>query len=191
MKLLHIIEGGSGAPMTPQTTEALRYLLDHPGALCSSDNIAEACGFSVASIRTVMSNLRRALGDHSAKLLSSPKNGYAWIGDPVKIFASIVQPTNVVESPLLANYAVVPADVVAKRLGITQAEVLEIEKSALAKLAMVPELKTAWRDLLQSRGRLHYDPLYEIWLFSVVDKIAYQPVEETDTDPVEETADEI
>jgi len=182
MKLSYIFEGGSGAPMNPATTEMARYLMDHPNQVCESDAIAEACGFAVRSIRTIASWIRRSLGEHSNRLMSSAKHGYAWIGEPFEIVACVQPLQGERCKPVLSNYAVVPADVVAKRLGITQAEVLDIEKTALAKLAEHPMLKKAWQEILESRGRLHFDPLYEIWLFSVVDGITYAPIEEAEKD---------
>jgi hypothetical protein len=42
-------------------------------------------------------------------------------------------------------------------------------------------LKRAWAGLLSTKGRSHYDPFHEIWLFSVGEELAtYHESESTE-----------
>jgi hypothetical protein len=154
--------------------------MEHPNAIHHRDAIADATGCRAdgRAIDTHVACIRKCLGKHRDCIACAHTRGYGWIGDPVTLVPVIWSQAKPVVNDPLVQYAVVSQQEVAKRLGITRSAVGKIECKALAKIRANPKLKAAWKDLLSCKGRHHYDPYYECWLFAVQDDIQKGPYQQ-------------
>lgn len=180
--LSHIVDGGSGTPLSPKGEAVLRFLMDRPNTIHLKDDIAASIQSTPGgrAIDTYISEIRKALGAHRDSIIVAHGRGaYGWIGDSVTLVPTVKSIDRESKNDPMAKFAVMTRADVAKRLGITAAAVGMIENAALRKLRAKPEMKEMFRTMLsETRRRVHYDPFYECWLFSVQEQIAYAPVEE-------------
>ena len=169
--LTHVVAGGSGSTLSPKAEAVLRYLMDHPNRTHTGDEIAKAIGSTIGgrSITTYVAMARKALGPilRDNIVVEHGEGAYGWYGEPVDLTPAVSSSSRAKSNDPISRYAVVTVPEVAKRLGITVADVKYSERRALSKLRSKPQLKDAWRELLSCHERLSYDPFHQVWLFSV------------------------
>ena len=185
--LSHVIDGGSGATLDPKSVMILNYLMEHANSLHKRDAICEVVGAQAGgrTVDTHISAIRKALGGYRDQIIVAHGAGaYGWIGDPVTLVPVVRTAARPPSNDPMARYAVMSQDEVAKRLGLAKSTVRLLERRALAKLRRRPDLQDAWREMLSQKSRVHFDPFYEVWLFSVQETIA-SPYKEDKEEEVE------
>ena len=171
--LTHVVDGGSGATLSPKAEAVLRFIMSSPNRIHAKDDIAAAVGATSGGrcIDTYIAEARKALGAlRDSIVVSHGKGAYGWIGAPVELVPAVKSCAKAHRNDPMARYAVITREEVAKRLGITSTEVANLERKALSKLRKQSELHDAWKAMLSesgSFGRTHFEPFYECWLLSV------------------------
>jgi DNA-binding XRE family transcriptional regulator len=173
--LTYIFKGGSGTTMDPAAIVVARWLMDHRNSIHNREAIERGCGIPMGgrSVDTHISNIRRALGPLSMHIICKHGVGYGWSGDPeelIPVQACHKKPS--ASAGEFAAYAVMTQDDVAKALGMSKQQVRVIERRALIKLRSNPEIKRLFKQCMDERQRMHYDPFHEIWLYAVGENLA-------------------
>jgi len=158
-----------GGPISQAQCDVLTHLMDRGGSICPTRSIEEYLGFARGrSVATYIAQIRKALPpSRRGDLRTMYAVGYLWSGPRVDLNLDATRESRADSG--IDRLAILDSLQVAKRLRISVAEVRSDERSALDKLRSRPDLMDALRGLLESRGRYHYDPFYEIWLMSAQD----------------------
>ena len=166
-----IILRGSGNPITPAARKLLEFFMANPGAVITA-NMAVESGVvdSERMFECHKANFRKALSQYQRRQLESYGHGnYSWIGPAVQ-FANAEG-----ESRTEQSLTIRTQEDVGRILGISAQAVEQIENRALKKLAQQPELIQAWKEMIENRQKVRFDPFHEIWLFSTAESLAMHP----------------
>lgn len=162
----HIFDGGSGFPLSDPAVALARFMMDYPNQIHTRAALAGAGGFDAngRSCDTYVAQIRKALGTLD-RIVATQRIGYGWVGEDVAI-VPCVKPCSHPTDPMI-KFTVMPQSAVARKLGISVAEVKRIEKSAISKIKKTPDLIEVWHQAQKEIDRCSYDPFHEVWLFSV------------------------
>lgn len=159
------IEGGG--TLCPAEWDVLMYLMERAGRLCLSTDIIKGVGLAPGrSLSAHISKVRKALPDKAKSSLATMYSvGYMWDGEPVRMMVG--SGTRAARSVRLF---VMDTRSIARRLGISSAEVVQIERKAISKLRKNPEVQSLFHEFLHYERDLHFNPFYQVWLYGAVGK---------------------
>lgn len=160
---------GTCKTISDSDARLLSWIMDNNGRMITS-KMAVDCGITKSphTFEVSLRAIRAAVGQ-DMRFQSLRSGRYMWDGDPVILVPTAIStPTDSTDVGIMR---VRSSEEVAEILGITAAQVRDIERRAIRKLKRNPALAEMWRDLIADRKPVRYDPFHEIWLFHVAEEI--------------------